>query len=1199
MCSSKSMEAIKTEAMKQEEKCDWTGAASIYKKALKEASSSNDPALAGEIQGRLGYCYYRAAMQCQTRKQFRTSMRMAVEAYDRASEFHQRARNREGLARYNHSQASASYVKFWLATEVSEKRERLDDCRRLLKEALRIYDEIEDRSNLGKLCNELLECLLERFDIEQHWSNRKKILAEGIAYGERAILSFLDLGDDYELARAYCLTGMLCFWSAYYGQLEKRKKFSEKSLTYVERALELSEKLGEPYINASSNLATTCTQFWINGNLELSLERGERALQQSLKTRDNLLVGQALIWLSDVTYQKHWTEESPDKKREMYERTLDYAKQAASYLERISSSDFMGQIYWSYVEGLASMAHEVEIDRVKKRVLLGRAIKAGRKAAQLTKKSGKPEPIAYVALALSKALFLLSSIETKSKAKKILLLKALKSARRNVLTAKQAFPLWYWYRGATHNYHASIEAELAKIEPDDSRKRKLLAEAVMEMEECVKLCTKWTCTYPQERFFAPLGGYYDELGKILNQQFQLTNEKNTLHKMIEVYQGAVQAYERADMPSRLAEIHWNVAKAHDQLGEYPEAADSFESASGNYRGVAEKIPQLEDFCLEYASYMDAWADLEKSRHAHENEDYALATRHYKKSSKHLQATKKWSYLAPYYSAWSLLEHGEDLSKQDKPPEAIAVFNEAKTNFEESVKTLFKKVEGLESSEERDEAEKLADIAKLREKYCRGRVSMEEAKVCNSKGDRVLSAKKYAFAGKMLEEIIPALKEPKAKRELEFAASLCWAWEKMENAEHKGDALLYEEAADLFAKAKAISSRRRGGLTAIGNSCFCKALELGIKFKITSNLSFFAEAKLQLENAAAYYQEAGFEKAALWARATKRLFDAYVYTGKAEVEVDPEKRARFYQIAEKCLRLSADLYGKAKYLARQREVLQSLERVEDERQFALSLDEVLKAPSLMSGTTGISMPDSTEKAAGLNDFESVNIQASLSVSKNFTLGQKIQIKLDLANVGKRPGLLVRVEGLTPPGAAAIVEPPCYSLENSSLDMKGRRLEPLAVESVSVEAQVEDLEPISLAPRIVYVDELGNFRAHQVKSVRVYPIVMIESGKAQKIFDYLISAFTQDFKTRSMRKEESGWRSLPQIIRGAKVSKSSLYGVGGRLGYGLSELEKKGLIDLTVLGRQRGRGGHVLSVRICHEKETIRRYVKERGVEIPST
>jgi tetratricopeptide (TPR) repeat protein len=1198
MRPNRQLEALKAEAKKQEEKYDWLSATNFYRKALSETLSSNDLRQAGEILERIAFCHRRAAMQCQTQKQFKTSMQMAMKAYKEANEIYQKIKGWERTAKINHSKAMASYVNYWLVTKASKKREILDNCWKLEKEALKTYEEAGDKLNYGKVCNDLLEYLLDRFEIEQDWVNRSEILTEGQDYGEEAINNFHELGDNYELTRAYYLTGLLYFWATHYGELEKRKRLSERSLTYLKRALELSEKIEDRYLIAMSNLAAVYYEFWIMGDLKLSHKRAEKVLRQGLKIKDNVLIGEALYWLADITYWKRWTEEDPDKKREIYENALEYANQAASHLDKISSYAFMGQTHWPLVESLASMAREVKTDRKEKRVLLERAIKAGRKAAKSANRSENPESIAYIALALSKALHFLSSIETKTSERESLLKEALKYARKNVKVAQQAFPFWYWYRGACYNYQASIMSELARIEIDDKKKRGLLEKAAQNMERCIKFCTEWTKFYAQTRFFAPLGRYYDGFGKILNQLFQLTEETKNLQKMIDVYQGAVETYKNADMPSRLAETRWHIAKIYDQLGEYLESAENFELASNNYRHMAVKVPQLKEFCLEYASYMDAWTELEKARYAHENEDYAQSTEHYQKCSQHLKATKKWSYLTSYYSAWSLLEQGEGLSKQDKPQDAIRAFKEAGTVFEESIKILRQKVEKLESSEERDESSKLATIARLRGKYCRGRVLMEEARVLNRKGNRPLSAKKYASARRIFEEIIPYLERQRARRELEFAACLCRAWEKMEQAEDKMDVALYKEAASIFAKAKKISWKRRAGLIAMGNSCFCKALELGINFKVTSNVNLYAGAKLQLENAADYYQKAGFEKAAFWAKATKRLFDAYVYIGKAEAEADPEKRARFYKVAEKCLKLSANLYGRARHLSRQREILLSLERVKDERQLALSLSEVLKAPSLISGTAGISMPDSTEKAAGLNDFESVNIQARLSVPKDFIPGQNIQLRLDLVNVGKKHGLLVRVEGLVPPGAKAVVEPPIYSLENGSLNMRGKRLEPLAVESVNVKAQVEDMVTISLMPRVVYVDELGNFRTHQVKMVKIHPVVDFESETARRVFDYLINAFTQDFRTRSMSIERSGWRSLPHIIEGAKVSKASLYGVSGRVGPVLSELKKKGLIDLTVFHGQRGRGGHILKARICYEKESVKRYVQEKGIEIPA-
>jgi tetratricopeptide (TPR) repeat protein len=221
------------------------------------------------------------------------------------------------------------------------------------------------------------------------------------------------------------------------------------------------------------------------------------------------------------------------------------------------------------------------------------------------------------------------------------------------------------------------------------------------MERCIKFCTKWTKSYPQTKFFAPLRRYYDCFGRILNQLYQLTGETKNLQKMIEVFREAVETYRKTEMPSRLAEIHWQMAKVHDQLGEYLESAEKFELASKNFECMAAKIPQLKDFCSEYASYMNAWSELEKSRYAHENESYAQSAKHYERCSQHLKATKKWSYLTLYYLAWSLLEHGENLSKQDKPQDAIRAFKETEVFFEEATKILRQKVEQLESSEERE------------------------------------------------------------------------------------------------------------------------------------------------------------------------------------------------------------------------------------------------------------------------------------------------------------------------------------------------------------------------------------------------------------------------------------------------------------------------------------------------------------------
>jgi hypothetical protein len=172
-------------------------------------------------------------------------------------------------------------------------------------------------------------------------------------------------------------------------------------------------------------------------------------------------------------------------------------------------------------------------------------------------------------------------------------------------------------------------------------------------------------------------------------------------------------------------------------------------------------------------------------------------------------------------------------------------------------------------------------------------------------------------------------------------------------------------------------------------------------------------------------------------------------------------------------------------------------------------------------------------------------------------------------------------------------PSYcALEDDSLSLKGKRLNPLSVESVGVWLQVTEMVGLRFSPRVVYVDELGNFRTIHIEEAQILPAVRFESEGAQAIFNCLVDAFVEDSVKRRLSVEQSGWRSLPQIMKGAGVSKRSVYGASGHLGSGLAELRRTGLVDLGTF-RGRGRGGHILKVRIHRGNEWVRRYVKEKA------
>lgn len=71
---------------------------------------------------------------------------------------------------------------------------------------------------------------------------------------------------------------------------------------------------------------------------------------------------------------------------------------------------------------------------------------------------------------------------------------------------------------------------------------------------------------------------------------------------------------------------------------------------------------------------------------------------------------------------------------------------------------------------------------------------------------------------------------------------------------------------------------------------------------------------------------------------------------------------------------------------------------------------------------------------------------------------------------------------------------------------------------------------------------------------------------------------------------------QIVKDAKITKSSLYGARGRRGPAISELERRGLVEARVFPGERGRGGKIIKARISYDKETVKRYVDKEIMKI---
>ena len=1063
-----------------EKKYDWIKAAELYEQTSR-AIGKRDFSRAGEIQERIAYCLYRGAFQAETQEEFKGRMLEALEAYERAADAYEKIEHAKSL----HCKAMALYANSWTLIYASRKKAVLDECGELLKGAMKAFEEVGDRLGYGEACNDLSLCLYDRSWLEWDWSENKRRLEEAIKHSQNAISTLSKVGDERELTRAYLIAGMHSMFAGL-GQLgeDKREEFFKITLGYSEKALEISRKTGDEYLVAWSNCLAAWTQLNLTSNLELSLKHAEESLQQAKKTKDSDLIGWACAAQSHAIGWMMSREEDPDKKREGWERVMRYGEDAVRHLLRVCRYDWLPTAYQTYSESHYFLAREVETDPKERRNLLERAIEVGQEALEYAEQSGVPD-IAAVHHSLSKALYSLSRMEAQIAEKRRLLEEASEHREKSVNITKQTEPFFYWNHGVYQNYAALIEGELATIETEKERKRELLEEAVLHMDRCIELCTKWTTIYPQPKLIAALGWYFDWFGGILTQLYLLTREEETLRKAIKVYEDTAETYRKAELPTRVAEAHWHTARLYDQLREHTKAERNFKSASENYGLAAKKIPQLKEFYTDHSLYMQAWSEIEKARHHHAKRRYGQAQKHYEKAADLHKSTDRWPHFSPNYLAWARLEEAEDLSRREQTEEAKGLFQQAAQLFLEAKDSIEVKLKGIEAKDEKEMATELGKASDVRREYCLGRIAVEEAKILDRKGDHAASSRKYGDAAEKLQMAIDAIEHGSGRQELQPILDLAKAWQMMTHAEAEASPDLYLEASKLFDEAKDHSLDEKAKILALGHSSFCRALEAGTRFEATREPEMHSTAKRHLEAAANYYLKAGFKNASEYAKATQRLFDAYTYTHKAYTETDLKKRAELYRIAEKFLQASAGSYLKAKHPEKSEEVQRLLESVREEQQLAMSLAEVLHAPTATSTTTSFSTPTPThEQAVGLERFEHADVQANLILrAKETNVGEDVRFRIELVNAGRAPALLIKVDEITPKSFEIGAVPEICAVEDSYLDLKGRRLNPLKTIDIRMTIKPQSKGTFSIKPRVLYIDETGKYKSHEPEPVTI--------------------------------------------------------------------------------------------------------------------
>ena len=1073
------LESLLKKAKEQEKKYEWLESANFY----EEASNllQQDYEKASELRERIGYCFLRAAFQAKTNEQFRSRLRQSANAYKNTISLLQRSNTEEKEAKICHTKAMIAYVNARLTPDITKRRKILAELLKLENDALKLYKRTGNQLAIGKTYNNLSEWLFEKLDLESRWSEIKKSTIECIDYGEKAITALSDTEDEYELARAYCSISKYYSLAKWFRVFDISDQTNKQILKYLKMCLELSEKTGDAYLISRVNEQAS-NSYAASGNIGLATKFGKNAVKYGAISKDNKLIGSGSTWTSMVFIQTKILEVDPDKQREECKTALKFAQDGIHYLSIIDDFSERFQAYSSYTAAIKFLA-SIETNLATKRRLLEEVVKIGREHIKdLGGEAVHSSPILF--FAFSDALYGLSEIEKIVDKKQRLLEEALYCREKQLEAMRQISPFDYAIYSWSYKFQASILAELAKIE-SGQKKIKLLEKAASAMEKCVEYIEKDLKDTPERINFPGYGLSYYSFGEILEQLYTLTKDKKLLDRAIETYKTAIKHFNSLDLKTRVAESYWQIAKLENHLGHNLESADNYKIAAQTFKLAAEKHPKLKEFYNNHSDYMQAWNEIEQAKHKHSREEYHEAKIHYENAGRLHKQTDDWSYLSSNYYAWSKIEQAEELSRTEKPQEAINNFQEAIELFKKTKTNIKTKINTNPTTEEKDLLTKIVKASDLRCQYCQARILMEEAKVLERKGKYLDSSRNYAKASQKLITITSNVDVETELKELEYIVILCQAWKKMANAEEATSSEYYIEAATLFEKAKEHCYTKKASLWALGNSSFCKGLAAGIRYKISMDLKENALAKQYIKDASSSYFEAGFKNASEYAKATLRLFDAYVFINQAENEVNPEKKTKQYQMAENLLQIAAGSFMKAKQPEKTERVQQILKSVKEEKALAVSLTEIIHAPSATSSTFSFTAPTpSSESSVGLEKFEHANVQANVILGmREVNVGESFCLSVEFVNAGKEPALLMRVEDFIPVDFVVVKKPEIYRIENTTLNMKGKQIAPLKLVEAKLTLQSSKKGEYRLNPKVHYLDELGKNKILQLKTLEI--------------------------------------------------------------------------------------------------------------------
>jgi tetratricopeptide (TPR) repeat protein len=1042
---------------------DWNSAAQVIEDFIKNNGDTGKRAF--EL---LGDCYYNLAFQQNTRDEFKMVILRAKETFEKVET--------PGDLRWK---AKAAYCAYW-ASEDPEARTSmiLDECIPSMRQTISWINSTEESVSEKVRARDYAELLTyyaeTRFLVRDRDSDIE-LLEEMTSLIEEVLVQFSGKNPDAESLIALSLAcGPLNFGIQETQMIDqnRRKRISDNFHEFAKNVIQSAEQTNNAKLLARAYVFSGARKIQ-SGNSSDALEFFTRARAYAENTGDRLLIG----WIGEM---QAWAAQflvaskvdSPDLRKELMNRQFDFCRVAIENLKITRGEIYLWSTYY-LVWNQINFARDSPM-LGEKIAYIDRAIEIGRAGFEEEKSVPAFRNLEQV---VSEALRYKSQL-TQDARKQTELLTESATLISGVVELKERLSpdRSEWDLGVVHHYLGVVEADLATFESTISEKDSTLKRGLISLKSAVDICGK--TPFGRGAGWGVLLVYSENLANTFFKLYKLTAEESDAQATIDACEEVTRLCLEHKVPERAAPQFWRIAELFDSLGRYENSSASFSKASELYRSGSKNQKGLERTFSELSIYMEAWCSIEEARVFHSDEKYQLSSEKLKEASDNLSRTESFKHLAKHYQAFSKVEEAEELSRKESNVEAATAFEIAHDFFEESRDELT--ALSKERSSDDDELMSWAMLSESRAKYCLARKHLDEAKTLDKNGEVKQSMTKYRSASEGLKQLVRESKRGEDRMDVEALSLACDGWATMKDAEYSASPELYDKAAEIFMQAKDKKVGQKFVLSCLANSSICEAFAIGMKFKKSRDPALYSEIKNHLGAASQYYEEAGFEIASDWTRATEALFDALAYLAGAEREIDPQKKTQLYHLAEKHLELSARRYGDIGYDKKRQEVLRHLKTARENRELLISpMDALSRNPTV--SVTPVNF--TRDQAVGLERFEVANLTGNVNLSvKSTNVGSALRIDIDIANVGKTPALLMKLDNIAP-SQAFEVEPeknPHHFLEGGNaigVDLKGKRLEYLKAHEMSLHFIAKNKGSYDIKPKILFVDELGKYRSYE--------------------------------------------------------------------------------------------------------------------------